>query len=166
MMDAQERAFLFESAMEDYRARLFTFSARTLRRLVDDGSVEPFHLSYCGLLTAMTRRQAEDSIALCRRAVEKDGRRHSELYWNLARVLAIHRRRGEAVSILEQGLALHPDDPRLRRELQKLVPRAKPVIGLLPRRHPLNKFFGIARSIGARLAFTFRPRIRRSEPKV
>jgi hypothetical protein len=164
-MDARERAFLFESAIADYRARLYTFSARTLRRLVEDGSVEPLHLSYCGLLTAMTQRQAGDSIALCRRAVEKDGRRLGELYWNLARVLAIHRRRGEAVVILEEGLALHPEDRRLRRELQKLVPRAKPVLGLLPRRHPLNKYLGIARTIGARLAFTFTPRIQRSKPK-
>jgi predicted Zn-dependent protease len=166
MMEARERTFLFESAMEDYRARRYTFAAKSLRRLVEDGSIEPLHLSYCGLLTAMTGRRGEDSIALCRRAVDKDGRRLSELYWNLARVLTIQRRRGEAVSILEEGLVLHPEDRRLRRELQKLVPRARPLFGLLSRRHPLNKYLGIARTIGARLALTFTPRIRRTPPKV
>ena len=163
-MDARERAFLFEGAMEDYRARLYTFAARALRRLVDDGSADPMHLSYCGLLTAMTEGRIDESVALCRRAIEKDGRRVSDLYLNLGRVLAMSRRRGEAIVALAEGLALHPEDRRLLRELQRLVPRAKPVFRSLPRRHPLNKYCGIARTLGARLVFGLTPRIRRVTP--
>jgi predicted Zn-dependent protease len=160
-MDATERSLLFESAMEDYRSRLFSFAASSLKKLVEDGSGDPAHLSYCGLLTALTDGQFDEAAALCRRAIEKDGRRSSELYLNLGRVLAMGRRRGEAIVALTEGLALHPEDRRLRSELRHLVPRAKPVFRSLPRRHPLNKYVGIVRTMGARLWVTFIPQVRR-----
>jgi predicted Zn-dependent protease len=160
-MDANERALLFESAMEDYRSRLYSFAASSLKKLVEDGSGDPAHLSYCGLLTALTDGHFDKAAALCRRAIEKDGRRSSELYLNLGRVLAMGRRRGEAIEALTEGLALHPEDRRLRSELRHLVPRAKPVFRSLPRRHPLNKYVGIVRTMGARLWVTFIPQVRR-----
>jgi predicted Zn-dependent protease len=160
-MDARERELLFESAMEDYRARLHAFAAKTLKRLVEDGSSDPVHLSYYGLLMAMTEGRFDEAAALCRRGVQKDGRRSSDLYWNLGRVLAMGRRRGEAVVALSEGLAIHPEDRKLRSELRRLVPRAKPAFRSLPRRHPLNKYAGIARTVGALLLVTFVPQVRR-----
>jgi predicted Zn-dependent protease len=160
-MDANERSILFESAMEDYRARLHSFAATSLRRLVEDGSADPAHLSYYGLLLAMTEGRFERAISLCRRAIEKDGRRQSDLYLNLGKVLAMSRRRGEAIVALTEGLATHPEDRRLRRELRHLVPRATPTFRSLPRRHPLNKFVGIVRTVSARLWVTFIPQVRR-----
>jgi tetratricopeptide (TPR) repeat protein len=164
-MDASERELVFESAMEDYRARHYAFAASALRRLVEDGSAHPAHLSYCGLLVALTEGRYEEAAALCRRAIHKDGRRAGELYLNLARVLAMARRRGEAIVALTEGLAHHPADGRLRVELQHLVPRAKPAFASLPRRHPLNKYAGIARTVGTRLWVTFVPRVRRVPQK-
>jgi len=163
-MHANDRELLFQSAMEDYRSRLFTFAASSLKNLVQDGSSDPAHLSYCGLLMAMTEGRFDAAIALCRRAIEKDGRWSSDLYLNLGRVLAMSRRRGEAVVALTQGLALHPDDRRLRNELRHLVPRSKPVFRSLSRRHPLNKYVGIVRTVGARLWVTFIPQVRRRGP--
>ena len=160
-MDANERAILFQSAMEDYRARLHSFAAGSLKRLVEEGSSDPAHLSYYGLLLAMTEGRFERAIALCRRAIEKDGRRQSDLYLNLGKVLAMGRRRGEAIEALTEGLAIHPDDQRLRGELRHLVPRARPAFRSLPRRHPLNKYIGIARTVSARLWVTFIPQVRR-----
>lgn len=160
-MDANERGLLFESAMEDYRARLYTFAAASFMRLVEDGSGDPTHLSYCGLLMALTDGRFEEAAALCRRAIEKDGRRSSDLYLNLGRVLSMGRRRGEAIVALTEGLAMHPEDRRLRSELRHLVPRAKPTFRSLPRRHPLNKYVGIVRTVGARLWVTFIPQVRR-----
>jgi predicted Zn-dependent protease len=160
-MDANDRELLFQSAMEDYRSRLFTFAASSLKKLVQDGSTDPAHLSYCGLLMALTEGRFEAAIALCRRAMEKNGRRSSDLYLNLGRVLAMSRRRGEAIVALTEGLAVHPEDRRLRSELRRLVPRSKPVFRSLPRRHPLNKYVGIVRTVGARLWVTFVPQVRR-----
>jgi len=163
-MDANDRELLFQSAMEDYRSRLFTFAASSLKKLVEDGSSDPEHLSYCGLLMALTEGRFDAAIALCRRAIEKDGRRSSDLYLNLGRVLAMSRRRGEAIVALTEALAVHPDDQRLRSELRHLVPRSKPTFRSLPRRHPLNKYVGIVRTVGVRLWVTFIPQVRRRAP--
>ena len=160
-MDARDRALVFESAMEDYRSGLHGMASRTLRQLVEEGSRDPQHLSYCGLLGALTERRIDESVALCRRAVEADGRRSSELYWNLAQVLTIGSRRREAIDVLTEGLRLHPHDLRLRQELQHLVPRARPAIRRLPRNHPLNKYLGMARTMGSRLFVTFVPKVRK-----
>ena len=103
----------------------------------------------------------ERAISLCRRAIDKDGRRQSDLYLNLGKVLAMSRRRGEAIEALTEGLAVHPRDQRLRSELRHLVPRARPIFRSLPRRHPLNKYIGIARTVSARLWVTFIPQVRR-----
>jgi predicted Zn-dependent protease len=169
-MHEVERALVFESAMEDYRAGLFTFAARALVQLVEDGSVDPLHLSYCGLLRAMTEGGSEQSVDLCRRAVaavvEKDpGGESAELYRNLARALIASGRRREAVEALADGTSRHPDNPRLRQELRHLVPRAKPLFRSLSRAHPLNKYLGIARTVGGRLWVTFVPRVKRVAPK-
>lgn len=161
-----ERALLFESAMEDYRAGLYALAARTLDQLVEDGSVEPVHLSYCGLLKARTEGGSEVSIALCRRAVAAGGGGgNGELYLNLARVLIASGRRREAVEALAEATSHHPGSARLRQELRHLVPRAKPTFRSLSRAHPLNKYLGIARTVGGRLWVTFVPRVKRVAPR-
>lgn len=162
-MDARERALVFESAMEDYRSGLNGMASRTLRQLVEEGSRDPLHLSYCGLLWATTERRIDESVALCRRAVDADGRRSSELYLNLAHVLTMGNRRREAIEALSEGLRSHPSDPRLREELQHLVPRAKPAIRRLPRKHVLNKYLGMVKTVGTRLFVTFLPTVKRVE---
>lgn len=160
-MDARERALVFESAMDDYRAGLNGMASRTLRQLIEDGSRDPSHLSYCGLLQAMTERNFDAGVALCRRAVDADKRSSIDLYLNLAHVLRLAGRRREAIAALSSGLRAHPRDARLRIELQHLVPRARPTIRRLSRNHPLNKYLGIARTVGSRLFVTFVPQVRR-----
>jgi predicted Zn-dependent protease len=163
-MNDEERDLVFESAMEDHRAGLHGLASRTLRQLVQDGTENPRHWSYCGLLQAMTEGSTEGAVELCERAVDVDGVRTSELYVNLARVLSSGGRRREAIDWLAKGIAVHPDDERLKRELQHLVPRARPVIRALSRKHPLNKYLGIARTVGNRLWITFVPKVRRIPP--
>lgn len=160
-MNVEERKLVFESAMEDLAAGLDRIAARTLRQLVEDGSEDPQHLSHAGLLAATAEGDFERGAAWCRRAVESDRDPAAELYSNLARVLLLAGQRREAVEALSRGRARHPHDPLLRRELQHLVPRARPVFRALPRRHPLNKYAGLARSFGRRLWVTFVPRVRR-----
>jgi predicted Zn-dependent protease len=160
-MDAKERKLVFESAMEDYASGLDRIAARTLRQLVEDGSEEPAHLSYAGLLVATAEGDVEEGAAWCRRAVERDRAPSAELFLNLARVLMLAGGRREAIEALSRGRRRHPDDPHLLSELQHLVPRAKPTFRALPRKHALNKYAGIARTLGRRLWVTFVPRVRR-----
>src|SRR3972149_289904 len=107
-MDPNDRALLFESAMEDYRARLYAFAFSSPKTLGEDGGGDPPHLSCGGLLTALTEGRFEEATALCRRAMEKDGRRSSDLYLNLGRGLAVGRRKGEGIVALTEGVAGRP----------------------------------------------------------
>jgi len=145
-MDANESEILFEQAVSDYRRGSFAAAERALCRLVDGGSRDPAHLSYCGLLLALAGKK-ERGVALCEQAAVRNGRRASLLFLNLARALDVAGRKREAIEALNRGLLLHPDERQLRRELQHLVPRAKPLFPSLGRRHLLNRYAGIARSV-------------------
>jgi tetratricopeptide (TPR) repeat protein len=149
-MDANERELLFEQAVTEYRRGRFAAGRKMLTELIQDGSRDPAHLSYYGLMLALTGER-EGCIAHCEEAVSKDGRRASLLYLNLARALHVSGRRREAIEALNRGLLVHPADRQLRVALQHLVPRARPVLASLDRRHGLNRFLGLVRSFGGRL---------------
>lgn len=156
-MDAEQRERIFEQALQDYRSGKLAMATKSLGYLVQDGSRDPAHISYYGLLLAFTHGRNEESVSLCEEAVEKNGRRSAVLYLNLARALAAHGRRREAIIALERGVLVHEDDRRLRRELQHLVPRRKPLIPSLGRKHPLNRCYGYARTLGGRMLLALTP---------
>ena len=159
-MDADERERIFEQALQDYRAGRLAIATKSLGRLVQEGSRDPSHISHYGLLLAFTHGRNEQSISLCEEAVEKDGRRASVLYLNLARALAAQGRRREAILALERGVLIHENDRRLRRELQHLIPRRQPLIPSLGRKHPVNRCYGFARTLGGRMLLALSPRSR------
>ena len=150
-MDAEERERFFEQALHDFRAGRLATATKSMGHLVQEGSRDPYHLSYYGLLLAFAHGRNEQSIGMCEQAVEKDGRRSSVLYLNLARALAAQGRRREAINALERGVRVHESDRRLRRELQHLVPRRTPLIPALGRKHAVNKCYGFARTLGGRM---------------
>lgn len=156
-MDAEQRERIFEQSLQDYRAGRLAKATKTMGHLVQSGSRDPVHISYYGLLLAFTHGRNQESIQLCEEAVEKDGRRSSVLYLNLARALAAQDRRRDAITVLQRGVIVHGDDRRLRRELQHLVPRRKPLIPFLDRKHPVNKCYGFARTLGGRVLLALRP---------
>jgi predicted Zn-dependent protease len=156
-MDTEQRERIFEQALQDFRAGRLASATKSLGYLVQDGSRDPAHVSYYGLLLAFTHGRNEESISLCEEAVEKNGRRSSVLYLNLGRALAAHGRRREAIIALERGVLIHQDDRRLRRELQHLVPRRKPLIPAWGRRHPVNRCYGFAQTLGGRVLLALTP---------
>ena len=156
----EKRERIFEQALDDYRNGRLATAARSMGHLVQEGSRDPSHISYYGLLLAFTHGRNEQSISLCEEAVEKNGRRSGVLYLNLARALAAQGRRREAIVALERGVLIHGTDRRLRRELQHLVPRRTPWIPTLGRRHPVNKCYGFARTLGGRMLLAITPRRR------
>jgi len=161
-MDTEKRERIFERALYDYRDGRLANATKLMGRLVQAGSRDPSHISYYGLLLAFTHGRNEQSIVLCEEAVEKDGRRSSVLYLNLARALAAQGKRRQAIAALERGVLIHQTDRRLRRELQHLVPRRKPLMPSLGRRHPVNKCYGFARTLGGRMLLVLTPRRRRA----
>ncbi len=159
-MDTVERSLLFESALQDYHDGLADVASRQLDQLLEDGSRHPAHLSFCGLLRAQTAGRLSEGISLCEQAVARNGRRDSVLYSNLATVLAMRGFRRRAIAVLLDGLRAHPEHPALKRQFQRLVPRAKPLMPGLGRRHPVNKYYGLARTLGWRLVASVLPRYR------
>ncbi len=149
-MDANESEILFEQAVSDYRRGSFGTAARTLSLLIENGSRDPAHLSYCGLLLALTGGR-ERGVTLCEEAVVRNGRRASLLYRNLARALDVAGRKRDAIDALNRGLLIHPEERQLLRELQRLVPRSQPLFPALGRRHVLNRYAGKARSLSGRM---------------
>lgn len=149
-MDANENEILFEQAVSDYRRGSFVAAEQTLSELVEGGSRDPAHLSYCGLLLALNGTH-ERGVSLCEEAVVRNGRRASVLYLNLARALDVSGRKRDAIETLKRGLLIHPEERQLRRELQHLVPRARPLFPSLGRRHALNRYAGLALSVSGRM---------------
>jgi tetratricopeptide (TPR) repeat protein len=97
--------------------------------------------SWYGLLLGTVGNRASEGLALCRNAA-------SELFWeprvheNLARLEMACGHRKEAVSALERGLAIAPENRELRELRHQLGRRRKPPLPFLDRSHPLNRVLG------------------------
>lgn len=99
------------------------------------------YLSYLGLATAHAQKKYSDAEQLCRRAIEAEYHR-PEHYFNLAEVFSLAGRRGDAVKAYNQALSWNPSFEPALDALRKMGVRRPPVIGSLPRSHPLNVFLG------------------------
>ena len=101
----------------------------------------PGYLSYLGLATAHAERKYADAEQLCRRAIEREYHR-AEHYHNLGEVMLLAGRRREAIQAFNQALSWNPNHEPSRDALRQLGVRRAPVIGALPRSHPINIFLG------------------------
>lgn len=150
-MDLIERNNIFRQALADYRMGRLEDACRDLKRLIDDGSTDPKHVSYCGLMLATTEGRLREGLALCERALTLDFF-NPELHVNLSQVHLQSGERDRAIQALVRGIRVVPRDQRLKLELRRLKPRSAPVFHFLRRGHPLNKYLGLARArLGALL---------------
>ncbi|MGH9690854.1 MAG: tetratricopeptide repeat protein [Candidatus Acidiferrales bacterium] len=111
------------------------------RRALGIAPKNPFYLSYTGLLAALAEERYGDGEMLCQEAI---GMRHNhaQLYLNLAEVYHQAGRSQDAIAVLEKGLVSAGRDFRIRRALEKIGMRRKPVFAFLHRSHPLNRTLG------------------------
>lgn len=99
------------------------------------------YLSYLGLATAHAQRKFSDAEQLCRRAIEAEYHR-PEHYFNLAEVFSLAGRRHDAIKAYNQALSWNPNFEPAQDALRKMGVRRPPILGSLPRSHPLNVFLG------------------------
>jgi len=97
--------------------------------------------SYFGLALATVRNDLVRGRRLCEEAIT-DAPLEPDLYVNLANVYLKCRRRGLAVESLRTALSINPNHAGATAELDRIGRRRPPVLSVLPRRHPLNKFAG------------------------
>ena len=144
-MDAVERKQLFRRSVEAYRVGRLDQAAEGFRALVDDGSEEPLHVSYAGLLELRCRDRTRQGLELCRRALAlapDDG----QVHLNLAKAYRHAGRIEQARGVLRRALRTWPGNPALQGEIERLDARRRPPIPVLDRDHPVNKYLGKLRS--------------------
>lgn len=138
-MTYEEREKAFRKAVYMCRRGMLPDAARLFRQLVDSGSLEPLHLSYCGLLTATVHGNRRQGVEMCRRSLQY-GIHEPQVVLNAARLYEKLGDRRTAVDVLRRGLRATPDASSLVEMIDRLAPRRKPVLG--DRDNPLNKHLG------------------------
>jgi tetratricopeptide (TPR) repeat protein len=102
-------------------------------------------MSYYGLCLAMASERRDEARDLCEAAVEA-APGSAELHLNLSRVCVAQGDRAHAFRTLVRGLRVDPHHPGLVDALRRLGFRKRPVVGFLPRQHPVNRLLGSLRS--------------------
>ena len=106
------------------------------------------YLSYYGLSLARAGMSTAEAISICRQAVSRH-KNHPVLWLNLGRVYLMAGKRASALKALDRGAQLAPGNRVLAHELAQLERRSNPVLGMLPRSHPMNIALGkLRRSMG------------------
>ena len=144
-MDTTDLNRVFERALAAYHDGELQASVEDLRLLLKEGSKEPRHISYCGLLIATVEGKVADGRILCELAVKEDSD-NPEVYLNLAKVHSWNGQPHRAIEVLRKGIHKMPHEPSLRKEIQRVSPRSTPPVFFLHRSHPVNKYLGRTRA--------------------
>ncbi len=100
--------------------------------------------SYLGYGVAKYQKQKAQGLKLCRRAVEIEFYQ-PECYDFLARSHLLMGDRRAANSVVERGLQVDSSHEGLLSLRSELGERRPPVLAFLSRKHPLNRWLGMAR---------------------
>ena len=103
------------------------------------------YLSFYGLSMAAGHKPDRQAISCCEQAASHD-ETDVELLLNLARVYYLAALPTRALSAIERGLRVDPDNGGLRTLLLKVDRRAPPLVPGLGRDHPLNRSLGRLRA--------------------
>ena len=134
----------FKQALDRMRDSDAEHALPHIRRAVELEALNPFYISYLGVVLARAEQKWGEAEENCRTAL-KMKRDQPQLYLNLAEVYVFAGRRDDAVETLMRGLKYANRDIRLKVMLGKLVRRRSPVIPFLERQHFLNRQLGLLR---------------------
>ena len=112
---------------------------------------EPLILSYCGCIEAILNKNYTHGIEVCSKAIKLIKLKmpyghefyYPVLYLNLGRTYLASGNKKYAVEAFQKGLIFDDNNKDLLQEVKKLGLRRKPIVGFLPRCHPINKYIGI-----------------------
>jgi len=102
--------------------------------------------SLLGLSIAHHERDFQQARSLCESAARQEFF-NPDLYLHLASVYLVFGRRAEALRYLRRGQMIDPGHAIIAEALGELGRRQVSVIPFLPRRHPINRALGGARSL-------------------
>jgi Tfp pilus assembly protein PilF len=144
-MYRHEQLSLEQRALELYQGGRRTEAATLFRELVDRGCREATVLSFGGFLIATEEGDVKTGLSWCERAVEI-AFCDVQMYINLARLHEQTGWRSQAAAVLRKGLRQEPGNPRLLAEINRVSPRTRDILPLLPREHVVNKAVGKLRA--------------------
>jgi len=101
--------------------------------------------SVLGLALARSDGAFSEARTLCEEAASQEFF-NPELYLNLAKVYLHFGRRFEALRYLRRGQMIDPEHDEIQKSISSLGNRGLPLVPFLPRRHPVNRALGAARS--------------------
>jgi len=112
---------------------------------------EPLILSYYGSLQAVVDKKFRSGVDTCNRAirlVEERGSGREKtyypvLYLNLGKAFIAAERREDALDAFRKGIKYDSGNKDLKKELQTLGVRRKPVVPFLGRTNPINVLLGM-----------------------
>lgn len=137
-----------EMAMQEFRRGLELLQHRCpeqavlhIERAFRIDNENPYFVSYMGLASGVARRQWAEAENLCQKAL-KLRRDLPVFYLNLAEVYRRTGRREDAISALQRGLLNTQNSPMLKTAISKLLPRHRPVLPFLSRKHAANRKLG------------------------
>ncbi len=102
--------------------------------------------SLLGLSIAHHEKDFQQARSLCESAAKQEFF-NPDLYLHLARVYLVFGRRAEALRYLRRGQMIDPGHAIIAESLLELGRRRMAVIPFLPRKHPINRALGGARSL-------------------
>jgi tetratricopeptide (TPR) repeat protein len=101
---------------------------------------DPLYCSTLGVWLAKERRDFKRALSLCKEAIKNDPKK-SIHFLHLGRVHLLAYQKKDAVRIFNMGLR-YEQNKEIAAELNRLGTRREPVIPLLERENPLNKYLG------------------------
>ena len=113
----------------------------------------PFLLSYYGYLEAILNKDNKKAIETCLEALRRLKGDIPEglelfcpvLYLNLGKTYLAAGYKKAAIDAFYKGLSRDHENEELLREIKKIGSRREPIVGFLPRSHPVNKYLGMLR---------------------
>jgi predicted Zn-dependent protease len=144
VVEPSRRANLMELGIEHCRVEEWDLGFRYLSEALADGVPQQregaLAASFLGF--AMARQgSVREGLRLCRRALRM-GASEPEIHLNLARLYLEVDRRAESVRVLDQGLAIEPENTALLVLRHQLGRRRSRVLQFLPRGHLVNRALG------------------------
>jgi tetratricopeptide (TPR) repeat protein len=138
-MSKAEAAEFFIEAMEALNGGDTGTAMDLLEKAVSLERV-PLYCSTLAFCLAKEKRDFKRAVSLCKEAIKNDPR-DSKNFLHLGRVHLLAYQKKEAIRIFNMGLR-YEDNREIVAELKKLGTRKEPVIPLLERENPINKYLG------------------------
>lgn len=114
---------------------------RNLKRAYQLNADSTRCLSYLGLALALAEKRFKEGEELCQLAIRKEFY-HPDYYLNIGKLYLASRDKKRAIWAFRKGLEVDRSDPGLRAAMSSFGARSRPAIGLLPRKHMVNKTLG------------------------